>query len=165
MIQGLIHEFMRSGAEFGPISYLPTPFLRETGPRMGHVPNKLLSRYCATGECAAGISPNITPLSHAHQATQAADFAGGVSTWAGKVSADAGIAGNVRVAVVAAAIGLGAALFEQAVRPNAPKAANDSVVDGIVGLSTGAFPILAPAFTEIGDWLKANNYLGYPIFR
>lgn len=107
----------------------------------------------------------MTPLGHFQQAVNAADNAAWVSAWAGRVAASATLAGNAQVATGATTIALAASLFEQMVRPNAKKAANDSFVDGATGLMSQRVPALAPAFTELGEWVKGNNYLNHPLVK
>lgn len=124
-----------------------------------------MGRPCATAECAAGVGRVMTNAEAINQRMQAADAAALASTWSGRVAASATTAGRPDVALAATIAGGVAGLIEQIMRPNPSKAANDSLVDWLTTGGSAVSPTLSPVFTEMGELLKSNGYLGYPLFK
>ncbi|MFH7109911.1 hemagglutinin repeat-containing protein [Achromobacter xylosoxidans] len=165
VVQALILDTVNNSSVPNLAHYIPAPIIPNTSPGVGYVPVKDIARYCVTSECAAGLSPNMTNLGNYQQQVVAADNAAWVAAWSGRVAASATVAGDAKLATTATAVGLAASLFEQMLRPNSSKAANDSFVDGATGLASNRVPAFSPAFTEMGEWIKNNNYFGHPLFK
>ena len=103
----------------------------------------------------------MTLLGHFEQATRAADRAAELSAWPGRAAATATVAGNPAAISIATSVGMAASLFEQLVRPNPGKSANDAFVDFTSAAASSRYPQLSPVFTEIGELIKGMN-LGIP---
>ncbi|RPJ88503.1 hypothetical protein DY367_27645, partial [Achromobacter xylosoxidans] len=159
-IQAFIADFVNKSEIPYMAQYVPAPIFRDTSPRTGYIPiDDTVARYCATAECVAGLTPNMTQLGHVQQAIRAADNAAWVSSMAGRIAAAATAAGNAPVAGAATAIGAASSLFEQMVRPNWKKSVSDSTVDMVGAFASDRYPVLAPAINELAELVKSNGYL------
>ncbi len=158
-LQAQIERIVNNGEVPSLIRYTAMPEPRDTRPLWGYEPKKVnpMAKYCVTAECAAGLGPVMTEAQARAQRVQAADAAAFVSAWSGRVAASATVAGNAPVAGGATAVATVAALLEQVFRPNPTKAAKDAGVDLVVTMTSDRFPLLAPAFTELGELVKGFN--------
>ena len=128
---------------------------------------------CATAECAAGIMPN-RPLSQGEidaMRNGAADFAGEVSTGAGRFSAAAAaygaiLAGSPNLVTAAGAstqfgfagtagiVSFLASAAEQILRPNPVSLGVDSVFDLTNFYLSGKYPLLSTGINETSETIK-----------